>query len=141
MHKPLFIKSSKGGVKLSNYPKDRKYHPEHTWAKLDGDIVLVGISYFAQDQLGEVLFVELPEVGDRAEEGTPFGVIESAKVTSDLISPVNGKITEINTELEDRPTLVNDDPYRQGWIVKIKVDNTSELDGLLDADGYADSVE
>lgn len=125
----------------SNFPADRKYHPEHTWAKVEGDLVVVGISYFAQDQLGEVLFVELPKVGGEAVEGTPFGVIESAKVTSDLISPVNGEIVEVNQELEDEPTLVNDDPYRQGWIIKVKVQDMAELDNLLDAEGYASSVE
>ncbi len=126
---------------LKNFPDDRKYHREHTWAKLDGDVVIVGISYFAQEQLGEVLFVELPELGDETQSGVPFGVIESAKVTSDLISPIDGKITEVNDELEEMPTLVNDSPYRQGWIVKMEIEDVSELEGLLTNEGYVNTIE
>lgn len=126
---------------MNNYPKDRKYHHEHTWTKIEGNVFSVGISFFAQEQLGEVLFIELPVTGDKITEGIPFGTIESAKVISDLISPLNGEILEVNQELENKPNLVNDDPYGQGWIVKIRVDKMSEFDNLLDAEGYICCIE
>jgi glycine cleavage system H protein len=120
----------------NNYPADRKYHPEHTWAKAEGDVVVVGISYFAQEQLGEILFVELPGVGEELQEGRPFGVVESAKVASDLIAPVTGTVVAVNERLEEEPELVNEDPYGAGWMIRVKA-AAGQLDALMEAGDYA----
>jgi len=119
-----------------NYPADRKYHPEHTWARAEDDGVVVGISYFAQEQLGEVLFVELPAVGEEIREGRPFGVVESAKVASDLIAPVTGTVVAVNEKLEEEPELINEDPYGAGWMIKVDA-APHQLDRLLEAGEYA----
>jgi glycine cleavage system H protein len=121
-------------------PKDRRYTVEHEWIKLDGDLAVVGITSFAQDQLGDVVYVELPKVGDRVEAMKPFGVIESVKTASDLFAPVSGTVEEVNSELADGPQLVNDAPYEAGWLIKVKPDNPSEIDTLLTADQYADEI-
>lgn len=119
-----------------NYPADRKYHPEHTWARAEEDGVVVGISYFAQDELGEVLFVELPEVGEEIQEGRPFGVVELAKVASDLIAPVTGTVIAVNERLDEEPELVNEDPYGAGWMIKVEA-AADQLEQLLEAEEYA----
>lgn len=119
---------------------DRKYSPKHTWAKVEGDLVLIGITDFAQDQLGEVLFVEMPEVEDTLTKGEDFGVVESSKVASDLIATVSGEVVEINERLEDEPEYINEAPY-DAWICKVKPDDLSELDDLLDAAGYEATLE
>jgi glycine cleavage system H protein len=121
-------------------PTDRRYTVEHEWIKLDGDLAVVGITSFAQDQLGDVVYVELPKVGDRVEAMRPFGVIESVKTASDLFAPVSGTVTEVNAELVDGPQLVNDAPYGGGWLIKVKPDNPSEIDNLLTAEQYADEI-
>ena len=121
-------------------PTDRRYTVEHEWIKLDGDLAVVGITSFAQDQLGDVVYVELPKVGDRVEAMKPFGVIESVKTASDLYAPVSGTVEEVNSELADGPQLVNDAPYEGGWLIKVKPDNPSEIDNLLTADQYADEI-
>ena len=121
-------------------PTDRRYTVEHEWIKLDGDLAVVGITSFAQDQLGDVVYVELPKVGDRVEAMKPFGVIESVKTASDLFAPVSGTVEEVNSELADGPQLVNDAPYEAGWLIKVKPDNPSEIDNLLTADQYADEI-
>jgi glycine cleavage system H protein len=121
-------------------PTDRRYTAEHEWVKLDGDLAVVGITSFAQDQLGDVVYVELPKVGDRVESMKPFGVIESVKTASDLFAPVSGTVAEVNAELVDGPQLVNDAPYAAGWLIKIKPDNASDVDNLLTADQYADEI-
>ncbi len=121
-------------------PTDRRYTAEHEWVKLDGDLAVVGITSFAQDQLGDVVYVELPKVGDRVESMKPFGVIESVKTASDLFAPVSGTVAEVNAELVDGPQLVNDAPYAAGWLIKIKPDNASDIDNLLTADQYADEI-
>src|ERR671934_784692 len=112
-------------------PVDRRYTTEHEWIKPEGDHYVVGITSFAQDQLGDIVYVELPKVGDRVEAGKAFGVVESVKTASDLYAPVSGEVIEVNTTLTDQPQTVNDDPYSAGWMIKVRTDSASALDGLL----------
>lgn len=120
--------------------KDRKYSPKHTWAKLDGEYAYIGVTDFAQDQLGEVLFVEMPDVEDELTKDSDFGVIESSKVASDLIAPLSGEVVEINEDkLEDEPEYVNEAPY-DAWICKVKVADMAEYDALLTAEEYEASL-
>ena len=121
-------------------PEDRRYTVEHEWVRLDGDTAVVGITNFAQDQLGDVVYVELPKVGDRVESMQPFGVIESVKTASDLFAPVSGTVAEVNGQVADEPQLVNDSPYGEGWLIKVKPDNPADIDQLLTAQQYADHV-
>lgn len=115
---------------------DRKYSPKHTWAKLDGEYAYIGVTDFAQDQLGEVLYVDVPEVEDELTKDSDFGVIESSKVASELIAPISGEVVEVNDEkLEDEPEFVNEAPY-DAWICKIKVADTAEYEALLTAEQY-----
>ena len=115
---------------------DRKYSPKHTWAKLDGEYAYIGVTDFAQDQLGEVLYVDVPEVEDELTKDSDFGVIESSKVASELIAPISGEVVEVNDEkLEDEPEYVNEAPY-DAWICKVKMSDPSELDSLLSAEEY-----
>ena len=115
---------------------DRKYSPKHTWAKLDGEFAYIGVTDFAQDQLGEVLYVDVPEVEDELTKDSDFGVIESSKVASELIAPISGEVVEVNDEkLEDEPEFVNEAPY-DAWICKIKVADMAEYEALLTAEQY-----
>lgn len=123
------------------FPGDLKYHQEHTWAKVEGDVATVGITDYAQDQLGEVLFVDLPEVGDTVTQCEPFGSIESAKVASDLYAPISGEIIEVNEALDDEPELVNSSPYEDGWIIKVKVSDPAEEANLLSSSDYEKTLE
>lgn len=119
------------------YPSDLKYDREHEWVRLDGDVATVGITHYAQDQLGEVVYVDLPSVGDEAIAGESFGEIESVKSVSELFSPVSGEIVEVNGALSDAPELVNESPYEDGWMIKVRVaDPATALDGLMTADEY-----
>ena len=122
-------------------PAGLKYSREHEWIKVEGNTGIVGITDFAQDQLGDVVFVELPEVGRVLKQHEQFGVVESVKTVSDLYSPVSGKVIEINGDLEASPELVNQDPYGAGWMIKIELANPADLDQLLNADAYAKFVE
>jgi glycine cleavage system H protein len=124
-----------------DYPEDLKYTEEHEWVMVEDDVVTVGITDFAQDALGDVVFVELPDDGSTVESGKSFGVVESVKAVSDIYAPVSGEVVEVNEELPDTPELVNTSPYEDGWMVKIKLADTSELDALLDADVYKAFVE
>jgi glycine cleavage system H protein len=117
-------------------PYELRYHPEHTWVRVDGSIVTIGITDFAQSQLGEIMFVNLPSVGRQVEQGISFGEVESAKTVSDLISPVTGEITEVNKTLDDDVELINTSPYEEGWMIKVQVGDTQELKNLLSADQY-----
>jgi glycine cleavage system H protein len=117
-------------------PDDRKYTKEHEWARLEGDLAAVGITEYAQGELGDVVFVELPEVGRRLTQGESFGVVESVKAASDLYAPVSGEVIEVNGTLQDSPELVNTEPFAGGWMVKVRVADKAELDTLLDAAGY-----
>jgi len=119
-----------------NFPENLKYTSEHEWIRLDGEFAYVGITDYAQDQLGDIVFVDIPSVGETFASGDVFGTIEVVKTISDLFLPVSGKIIEINSVLEDNPELVNSDPYGEGWIVKVKPSDISELDTLLDASAY-----
>jgi len=118
-----------------NLPEDVKYTKDHEWAKVEGDTVLIGISDYAQDQLGDIVFVEMPAVGDTFEAGDEFGTLESVKAVSELYSPVSGEVTAVNTGLEDSPELVNQSPY-ENWIVRIKPSDIDQLQGLLDRAAY-----
>lgn len=117
-----------------------KYSSKHTWVKIEGDIAVIGITDYAQEQLGEILFVEMPEVGDDITKDDEFGVVESSKVASDLIAPISGEVIEINEKLEDEPEFINEDAY-DAWILKVKLSNESELDDLLDAENYESNLE
>ena len=121
-------------------PQDRRYTSEHEWVKLEGDVAVVGITDFAQDQLGDVVYVELPKVGDKVEAMKPFGVVESVKTASDLYAPVSGTVAEVNDQLATEPQLVNDAPYQGGWMIKIQPDDPAAIDTLLTAQQYADEV-
>ena len=121
---------------MSNTPTDLKYATSHEWARLDGDIITVGITDHAQEALGDLVFVELPEVGDSVNAGDEAGVVESLKAASDIYAPVSGEVVEINPALEDTPELINSDPYGEGWMYKIKVSDLAELDDMMSADEY-----
>jgi glycine cleavage system H protein len=119
-----------------NIPANLKYSKDHEWVKVDGNIATVGITDFAQSQLGDVVFVDIQTEGETLDASEVFGAIEAVKTVADALMPVSGKIIEINPELEDAPELVNTDPYGKGWMVKIEISDPSELDSLLDAEAY-----
>jgi glycine cleavage system H protein len=121
---------------MANIPPDLKYTKEHEWAKVESDRARVGITHFAQEQLGDVVFVELPKVGARVTALKTFGVVESVKAVSDLYAPLSGEIVETNAELPKKPELVNQDPYGQGWMLVIKLSSPAEVGQLLDAAAY-----
>lgn len=116
-----------------------KYSDKHVWVKVENEYAYIGITDFAQDQLGEILFVEMPEIEDTLSVGDEFGVVESSKVASDLIAPISGEVVEINDKLEDEPEYINDDPY-DAWIVKVRIDDEDEIDSLLSAEKYEDTL-
>jgi glycine cleavage system H protein len=124
-----------------NLPEEVKYTKDHEWAKADGNIVTIGINDYAQDQLGEIVFVELPEVGDTFSQEDEFGSLESVKAVSEMYIPISGEIQAINEDLEDTPELVNQDCYQGGWIVKVKADDLSQLDGLMDKTAYLEMLK
>ncbi|KAJ4757882.1 Glycine cleavage system H protein [Rhynchospora pubera] len=126
---------------FSTVLKDLKYNDTHEWVKVDGDSATVGITDHAQDHLGDVVYVELPEVGSTVAQGANFGAVESVKATSDIISPVSGEIVEVNDELSNSPGLVNASPYENGWIIKVKLNDAAELDSLMDSDKYTKFCE
>jgi glycine cleavage system H protein len=121
---------------MSNVPGDLKYTREHEWARREGDRVRVGITAFAQEQLGDVVFVELPKAGARVTAAQTFGVVESVKAVSDLFAPVSGDVVEVNAELAKKPETVNADPYGDGWMMIVKMADAAELDGLMSAEDY-----
>ena len=121
---------------MANIPPDLRYTKEHEWAKLEGDKARVGITAFAQEQLGDVVFVELPKVGAKVTAMKTFGVVESVKAVSDLFAPLSGEVVEVNAELPKKPEVVNADPYGQGWMIVIKLANTKEWDTLMSAADY-----
>jgi glycine cleavage system H protein len=120
------------------YPDDLKYHAEHDWARIDGDEATLGITWYAQDALGEVVFYEPPEVGATIAKDSAYAEVESVKAVSDVIAPLSGEITAVNEALSDAPEKINDDPYGDGWLVKVKLTDPSEADSLLDAAAYKD---
>ena len=121
---------------MANVPADLRYTKEHEWAKLEGDKTRVGITAFAQEQLGDVVFVELPKVGAKVTAMKAFGVVESVKAVSDLFAPLSGEVVEVNAELPKKPEVVNADPYGKGWMIVIKLANTKDWDGLMAAGDY-----
>ena len=124
----------------ASYPDDVKYHPEHDWARIDGDVATFGITWYAQDQLGEVVFVEPPEVGKSITKDEPYAEIESVKAVSDVVAPLSGEIVEVNGLLSDSPERINDDPYGDGWLVKVRLSDVSEVEELLDRETYEGSL-
>ena len=122
----------------SSYPEDLKYHPEHDWARIEGDVATFGVTWYAQDALGEVVFYDPPEVGSSVSKDQPYAEVESVKAVSDVFSPLSGEIVEVNDALSDSPELINSDPYGDGWLVKVKLSDPSELDSLLDVAAYRD---
>jgi glycine cleavage system H protein len=121
-------------------PTDLRYTRDHEWVRVDGDEATVGITQYAADQLGDIVFVELPDTGREVEEAKPFGVVESVKAVSDLFAPLSGTVTSANDALAANPELVNSDPYGDGWMVKLRVSDASEMDDLLDGPAYDDLV-
>jgi glycine cleavage system H protein len=121
-----------------SYPDDLKYHAEHDWARIEGDEATFGITWYAQDALGEVVFYEPPEVGSTVSKDTAYAEVESVKAVSDVYAPLSGEVTAVNEALSDNPEKINDDPYGEGWLVRVKLSDTSETDQLMDAGAYRD---
>jgi glycine cleavage system H protein len=128
-------------VAEASYPDDLKYHPEHDWARVDGDVATLGITWFAQDALGEVVFFDPPEVGSTVTKDQPYAEVESVKAVSDVIAPLSGEIVDVNTALGEKPEAINEDPYGAGWMVKVKLSDPSEQDSLLDRESYEASLQ
>jgi glycine cleavage system H protein len=124
----------------ASYPDDLKYHAEHDWARVDGDTATLGITWYAQDQLGEVVFFDPPAVGSTIAKDSPYAEVESVKAVSDVIAPVSGEIVEVNEALKDAPEQINDDSYGEGWLVKVKLSDPGEIDELMDAESYRNSL-
>ena len=124
-----------------NIPDNLKYTNDHEWVKVDGDTATIGITEFAQKELGDIVFIEVETEGETLDAGEAFGTIEAVKTVSDMFMPVNGEVLEFNAELESNPEIVNKDPYGEGWIIKIKISDLSEIDGLIDADAYKELIE
>jgi glycine cleavage system H protein len=125
----------------ASYPSDLRYHPDHDWARVEGDVATCGITWYAQEQLGEVVFFDPPEVGATITKDQPYAEVESVKAVSDVIAPVSGEIVEVNEALGDAPEAINDDPYGEGWMVKVRLSDASEVDGLLDSEAYEQSLD
>lgn len=123
------------------FPKNLKYTREHEWVLVEGNVATVGITDFAQDQLGEVVFVELPSSGDTVTKDEAFGVVESVKAASDIYSPVSGDVTEVNEDLVETPEMLNDDPYGDAWLIRLEMSDPAELEDLMTADEYREFVE
>ena len=124
-----------------SYPDDLKYHAEHDWARIDGDTATFGITWYAQDALGEVVFFDAPEVGAEIRKDQPYTEVESVKAVSDVIAPLSGEITAVNPGLADKPETINEDPYGEGWLVQVKLSDPSEVDALMDSTEYQASLE
>jgi glycine cleavage system H protein len=119
-----------------NIPADLKYTKDHEWVKVEGDIAIIGVTDYAQGELGDVVYIEIETEGETLDQEEVFGTVEAVKTVSDLFMPVSGEVTEVNGALSDNPETVNSDPYGDGWMIKVKMSDTSELDGLLSADDY-----
>jgi glycine cleavage system H protein len=121
---------------VESYPDGLHYHSEHEWARVDGDEATLGITWFAQDSLGELVHFEAPEVGSTVTKDSSYGEVESVKAVSDIVAPLSGEVLEVNAKVVDAPETVNDDPYDEGWLIRIRMSDPSEVDSLLDADAY-----
>ena len=124
----------------AGYPDDLLYHPEHDWARVEGDVATFGITWYAQDQLGEVVFFEPPEVGTVVSKDEPYSEVESVKAVSDVVAPLSGEVVEANQALTDKPEAINEDPYGAGWMVRVRLSDAGERDGLMDAEAYRTSL-
>ena len=124
-----------------SYPEELKYHPEHDWARIDGDEAVLGVTWFAQDSLGELVHFEAPAAGSAVAVGASYGEVESVKAVSDVIAPLSGEILEVNERAVSEPELVNDDPYGDGWLIRIRLSDPSEVDSLLDVAAYRAHLE
>ena len=124
-----------------SYPEDLRYHPEHDWARIDGDTATFGVTWYAQDALGEVVFYEPPEVGKEVRKDEAYAEVESVKAVSDVYAPLSGEVTEVNSALAENPEKINEDPYGEGWMVKVKLSNPSEVDSLMDLAAYKNLLE
>jgi glycine cleavage system H protein len=127
-------------VAEESYPDGLLYHPEHDWAKVDGDTATFGITWYAQDQLGEVVFFDPPEVGAQVGAGSAYAEVESVKAVSDVFAPMSGEVTEVNDALKETPENINEDPYGEGWMVRVRLTDPSESDSLMDANAYKGSL-
>lgn len=125
----------------ASYPENLKYHPEHDWALIDGDEATLGVTWYAQDSLGEVVFYEGPEIGAEVTKDQPYAEVESVKAVSDVVAPVSGEVIAVNETLADAPEAINADPYETGWLVKVRLSDPSEADSLMDAAAYSASLE
>ncbi len=121
-------------------PQGLRYSKEHEWVANEDSVATIGVTDFAQDQLGEIVYVELPSVGDKVSKDDPFGVIESVKAVSDIFAPVSGTVTEVNQELAESPEIINEDPYGDGWLIKIRISDSAELDDLMDNGEYQEVI-
>jgi glycine cleavage system H protein len=124
-----------------SFPDDFRYSESHEWVKADGDKVKIGITDYAQDQLGDIVFVEMPEVGATFEKGAEFGTVESVKAVSELYIPIAGEVVAVNAALEDAPEFINNSPYTDGWMIQVKPDDPSEIESLMTKDAYLDSLQ
>jgi glycine cleavage system H protein len=124
-----------------SYPDDLKYHSEHDWARIDGDSATFGITWYAQDALGEVVFFDPPQVGAQVSKDQAYTEVESVKAVSDVIAPLSGEVTEVNDALGDKPETINEDPYGEGWLVKVKLSDPSEVESLMDSTEYQATLE
>jgi len=128
-----------------SYPEDLRYHAEHDWARIDGEVATFGITWYAQDALGGVVFFDPPKVGDDVKKDTAYADIDSTKASSEVYAPLSGEVTEVNPKVDDEPEAINEDPYGDGWLVKVKLSDPSEVDALMDAAAYkkllADSAD
>ena len=123
-----------------SYPEGLLYHPEHDWAKVDGETATFGVTWYAQDQLGEVVFFDPPDVGSQVSAGAAYAEVESVKAVSDVFVPMSGEVTEVNEALKDTPEKINDDPYGEGWMVRVRLSDPSEADSLMDVNAYKESL-
>ena len=125
----------------ASYPEELRYHPEHDWARIEGDEAVLGITWYAQDSLGEVVFFDPPEVGAEVSKDGPYAEVESVKAVSDVIAPLSGEVVAVNGDLADAPEVINEDPYGAGWMVRIRIADPAEADALMDAATYRASLE
>jgi len=123
-----------------NYPEDLKYTKDHEWTKVEGDLVVIGVTDFAQRELGDIVFVEVETIEEELEKGDTFGIIEAVKTVSDLFMPISGTVMELNPALEDTPEKINEDPYGEGWLIKIKPSNIADLEELMDVEAYKQEI-
>jgi glycine cleavage system H protein len=125
----------------ASYPPELRYHPEHDWARLEGDVATFGITWHAQDALGDIVYFDPPALGAQLSQNEPYTEVESVKAVSDVYAPLSGEVIEVNAQLADKPELVNEDPYGAGWMVKVRVADAAEAGGLLDRDAYVAALE